>query len=87
MVDFLHAEPPQFRKFFRHAVELAGIVPLAPEGLRGHVGTVGFQHDPVQRDGCCYLQGLSGILKVSTPVKPIYQPRATSHLAISPLPE
>ncbi len=31
-----------------HAVELARVVPFSPERLRGHVGAVGFQDDPVQ---------------------------------------
>ena len=59
----IYSQPPDFGQLFRHPVELSGIVSLAPEGLRRHIGAVGFQHDPVQRNLGCHFDSLSGVLE------------------------
>ena len=62
-VDFFHGQIPNLGQCLRHAVESARVVAPAPEGLRGHIGAVGFQYDPVQWDGSGGLHGFPGVFE------------------------
>ena len=66
---FLHADAPDPGQLFRHAVDLAGVIALAPEGLRGHIGAVRFDDDPFNGNTGRHFDGLAGILKGQHPGK------------------
>ena len=60
---FLGAQPLDLGDGFGHAVDIAGVAPLAAVGRGGHVGGICFDHDAVQGHGGDDLRGFAGVFE------------------------
>ena len=63
LLHLLGTQPLDLGDGFGHAVDVAGVAPLAAVGRGGHVGGVCFDHDAVQGHGGDDLRGFAGVFE------------------------